>query len=90
VVTYATARFVCRGLPVLLEQTEETALANPQCLLEIGAVHLALEVSLKQKLDLLGRESLVDLAHRSLPVVFWRVSGGVHFSALNCPLFNFE
>ena len=66
------------------------ALADAQRLLDVSALQIALHVGPKEEPDLLARKSLVDLPHGSLPLVSGRLSGGVHFSALNCPPFNFE
>jgi hypothetical protein len=51
------------GIPVLLEQGEETSLADPEHPLHLGSFGQSLAVSFEQHLDLIVREPPVQLSH---------------------------
>jgi hypothetical protein len=73
--------------PKELPEGEETGLPDPQNLLDLGAIDLPIFIRSEQAPQLVVGESLVNLSHSVL--LGKDCSSYVHFSALNCSLFNF-
>jgi hypothetical protein len=75
-----------RIFPVELEQGKEPGFANTQSLLDLGPVHVAFCIGAKQILNLFVGKTSVNVCH--IVLLPEDYNSGVHFSTLNCSLFN--